>query len=92
MLSKEQQKAIIKKLKDFGRIFDEEDAAEESSASKELVAHRKRLVDEWNAWRAKVRADQHADRRKDAREKEEATEVIEEWIEEVLSETVEVLE
>ena len=34
-------------------MFEEEDAAEESNVSAELIAQRKRLVDEWNAWRAK---------------------------------------
>ena len=29
LLSKEQEKAIQKKLKEYGRVFDEEDAAEE---------------------------------------------------------------
>lgn len=90
LLTKEQQKAILKKLKEFSRTFDEEDAAEESSASRELVAHRRRLVDEWKAWRAKIRAD--GDYAKRPERREEATEVIEEWIEEVLEETVEVVE
>ena len=87
LLSKEQQKAIQKKLKEYGRVFDEEDAAEESSASKELVMQRRRAVDEWNAWRAKVRAEF-----KVHQQREEATEVIEEIVEEVLEEHVEVLE
>lgn len=71
-------------------MFDEEDAAEESSASKELVAHRKRLVDEWNAWRAKVQSER-SERKRD-HHRDERLEVIEEIVEEVLDETVEVLE
>ncbi|KAG8899662.1 Translation initiation factor 3 subunit b [Tulasnella sp. 403] len=89
LLSKEQQKAIQRKLKEYSRAFDEEDAAEESIGKKELVAQRRRLVDEWNAWRTKIKGERKERRRE---EKEEATEVIEEWVEEVLDETVEVLE
>ena len=88
LLSKEQIKAVQKRLKEYGRTFDEEDAAEESSASKELVAQRKRLVDEWNAWRARVRSE-----RKEVRgDSHKTTEVIEEWIEEVIDEAVEILD
>jgi len=49
LLSKERQKMIRKPLKEYGRGFNQEDAAEES-VSKELGAQRKRLVDEWDAW------------------------------------------
>ncbi|KAG8932068.1 Translation initiation factor 3 subunit b [Tulasnella sp. 419] len=94
LLSKEQQKAIRKNLKEYSRVFDEEDAAEESSASKELVAHRKRLVDEWNAWRARIKSEVASSgaSKKGKEKEEEVREEIEEWIEEVLEETIEVLE
>ena len=52
LLTKDKQKQVRRNLKEFSRVFDEEDAAEESNVSAELVALRKRLVDEWNAWRA----------------------------------------
>lgn len=55
LLTKDQQRKIRKNLKEYSRTFDEEDAAEESNVSAELIAQRKRLVDEWNAWRAKCR-------------------------------------
>ena len=51
LLSKERQKEIKRNIRQFSRVFDEEDAAEESNVSAELVALRKRLVDAWNAWR-----------------------------------------
>lgn len=89
LLSKDQQRNIQRRLKEYSRVFDEEDAAEESSASKELVAHRKRLVDEWNAWRSKVKSER-SDRKTKVRE--DKFEVIEELVEVVLEETVEVLE
>lgn len=52
LLTKDQQRQIRKNLREYSRTFDEDDAAEESNVSAELVALRKRLVDEWNAWRA----------------------------------------
>ncbi|KAG8862723.1 Translation initiation factor 3 subunit b [Tulasnella sp. 330] len=89
LLSKDQQRNIQRRLKEYSRVFDEEDAAEESSASKELVAHRKRLVDEWNAWRAKIKSERSE---KKGKAKEDKFEIIEELVEVVLEETVEVLE
>jgi len=55
LLSKERQKMIRKRLKEYSRGFNQEDAAEERGVSKELGAQRKRLVDEWDAWHALVR-------------------------------------
>ncbi|KDQ19939.1 hypothetical protein BOTBODRAFT_152536 [Botryobasidium botryosum FD-172 SS1] len=93
LLTKEQQRQIRRNLREFSRVFDEEDAAEESSASKELVAHRKRLADEWNAWRLKVRRELEdgkgaVHRRGEQGPKEE----VEEWIEEVIETIEEVIE
>ncbi len=51
MVSKEQQAQIKKNLRKYSHKFDEEDAAEELADSAEQIAHRKRLIDEWNAWR-----------------------------------------
>ncbi|KAI1796036.1 translation initiation factor eIF-3b [Ganoderma leucocontextum] len=93
LLTKEQQKQIRRNLKEYSRVFDEEDAAEESNVSAELIAHRKRLVDEWNAWRQRCRDELAEDRRKrgvkadPAREQqpqEEEKEEIEVWIDEVV--------
>ncbi|KAF8313816.1 translation initiation factor eIF-3b [Clavulina sp. PMI_390] len=55
LLPKQRQKEIRKNLKEYSRAFDEEDEQGKTAADQELVAHRKRLVDEWNAWRLKVR-------------------------------------
>ena len=67
-------------------MFDEEDAAEETNISAELIAHRKRLVDEWNTWRA-LCEEESSDRKKGKkgeRRGEEAKEEIEVWIDEVI--------
>ena len=93
MLSKEQQKQIRRNLKEYSRTFDEEDAAEESNVSAELIAHRKRLVDEWNAWRLRCREDAAEERRRRGKKVEPASrektpqedkEEIEVWVDEVV--------
>ena len=71
-------------LKEYSRQFDEEDAAEESNVSAELIAHRKRLVDEWNAWRVRAKDELVGDRGRGnkaaSKEKtEEEEEAKEEW-------------
>ncbi len=73
-------------------MFEEEDAAEESNVSAELIAHRKRLVDEWNAWRLRCKEEVAEEARKrgkkvdSAQEKapQEEKEEIEVWIDEVI--------
>lgn len=93
LLSQEEQKKIRRKLKDFAKIYDEEDAAEENTVSAELVAHRQRLVSEWNAWRAKGRAAVAKERasKKLDKESDHQVEEIEELIEEIIDETEEIL-
>ncbi|KAH9939231.1 translation initiation factor eIF-3b [Epithele typhae] len=81
LLSKEQQKTVRRTLKEFSRQFDEEDAAEESNVSAELIAQRKRLVDEWNARGKGKEHEAH----------EEAKEEIEVWIDEVIEQIEEVV-
>ncbi|KAJ3509414.1 hypothetical protein NLJ89_g5235 [Agrocybe chaxingu] len=89
LLSKEKQKQVRRNLKEYSRAFDEEDAAEESNVSAELIAHRKRLVDEWNAWRLLRRKELgSADR---PQSKDESKEEIEVWIDEVIEQTEEVV-
>lgn len=95
LLTKEQQKKIRKNLREFSRTFDEEDAAEESNVSAELIALRKRLVDEWNAWRAlrkRELADERghkSDRRSPSSEDKEEIEV---WMDEVIEQIEEIVE
>ncbi|CAE6431382.1 unnamed protein product [Rhizoctonia solani] len=94
LLTKQQQKDVRKNLKEYSRAFEEADAAEESHADKELVAQRRRLLDEWNAWRRKVRPEVQERMVKlgrKAKSREEREEV-EEWLEEVIEEIVEVVE
>jgi translation initiation factor 3 subunit B len=82
-------------------VFEEEDAAEESNVSAELIALRKRLVDEWNAWRERCVEEAESGRGAKGRgsrkvrreeEKEEEREEIEVWIDEVIEQVEEVVE
>lgn len=85
-----------KNLREFSRVFEEEDAAEESNISAELIAQRKRLVDEWNAWRVRAKEEVADERRKHGKTdgkaekpQEEEKEEIEVWIDEVVEQIVE---
>jgi translation initiation factor 3 subunit B len=97
LLSSDVKKAIRKNLRDYSKIFDEEDALAQTSVSKELLAHRRRLIDEWNAWRKRVEKDLIEERERAgapviSRKDDDSVEVIEEWIEEVVEETEEIVE
>ncbi|KAH9003280.1 translation initiation factor eIF-3b [Lactarius hatsudake] len=87
LLTKEQKRTIRRNLKEYAREFDEADAAEETSVIAELVAQRKRAVNEWNAWRVRV-AEDIAEVRPGNEpkkvEEEEDKEEIEVWIDEVI--------
>jgi len=87
LLSKEQQKQIRKNLKEYSRVFEDEDQRESETVNTELVAHRRRLVDEWNAWRARCkreRAEQKGQEGGPEKNSEEDKEEIEVWIDEVI--------
>ncbi|KAJ7169985.1 eukaryotic translation initiation factor eIF2A-domain-containing protein [Mycena filopes] len=77
------------------RTFDEDDAAEESNVSAELVALRKRLVDEWNAWRLRSKAEFFGDggvgagKEGKVHSESEEKEEIEVWIDEVIDQVEE---
>lgn len=91
LLTKEQQKKIRRNLREFSRTFDEEDAAEESNISAELIALRKRLVDEWNTRRRRDTANEQGhknDRRSPLNEDKEEIEV---WVDEVIEQIEEEL-
>jgi translation initiation factor 3 subunit B len=102
MLSKEEQKQIRKNLREYSKIFDQEDADRGASADLAVVEHRRRLLDEWLAWRAGVEEDVKAERL-DAglpldpieglikKTDESEDQVIEEIVEEIVEETEEIV-
>jgi len=100
LLTRADQKKIRRNLRDYSKQFEELDAAEESNVSKELLDQRRRLVSEWNAWRARVKAQVEQERQelgKGVASKsieavaEEELEKVEEWTEEVIEEVEEVI-
>jgi len=97
LLSREQQKKIRKNLREYARAFEQQDELEELNESAELIAHRRRLIEEWNAWRRGCR-ERVAAAKKDLGKEDVAPkredveeEVVEEWVEEIISEVVEEL-
>ena len=99
LLTKDQKRQVRKNLREYSRAFDEEDAAEESNVSAELIALRKRLVVEWNAWRQRCVEDARETRRAKGKRdegvravEEEEREEIEVWMDEVIEQVEEEVE
>ncbi|GAA5963266.1 hypothetical protein JCM3765_005781 [Sporobolomyces pararoseus] len=102
LLSRDEQKKIRKNLREYSRQFEEQDQLEAANLNTEVVEMRKRLIDEWNAWRKECtetietrRKEMGKEPKKSLVKAEEAmkeTEEVEEWIEEVVEEKIEVIE
>ncbi|KAK3321936.1 eukaryotic translation initiation factor 3 [Apodospora peruviana] len=54
LLTKEEQKTIRRNLREYSRVFDQMDAERINSADVAVVEERRRLLDEWYAWRHQV--------------------------------------
>jgi len=107
LLTKEEQKGIRKNLREYSRIFEQEDQERIAGADQEVVDRRRRLLREWHAWREVMEAEVNEDREAmglpenpvedllRAKTAElasgEEERVIEEIVEEVLEETEEVV-
>ena len=92
LVPKDQQRRIRRNLKDYSREFDAEDEAEAAGASQELLAHRRRLLEEWYAWRKGVEEVLLSEKRGiRVEDGTDAEEIIEEWVEEVVEEKEEVV-
>ena len=91
-MPRDQQRKIRRNLKDYSREFEAEDEAEAAGASQELLTLRRRLLEEWYAWRKGVQETLLSEK-KDLRDEEggDADEIIEEWVEEVVEEKEEVV-
>jgi translation initiation factor 3 subunit B len=102
LLTKDEQKAIRKNLREYSKVFDQEDADRGASADLAVVEHRRNLLDEWLAWREMVVEEVSAERRelglpedplegliKETDEGE--NQVIEEIVEEIVEETEEII-
>jgi translation initiation factor 3 subunit B len=106
LLTKDEQKAIRKNLREYSKVFDQEDADRGASADLAVVEHRRNLLDEWLAWREMVVEEVLAERRElglpedpldDPLEglikktDEGEDQVIEEIVEEIVEETEEII-
>jgi translation initiation factor 3 subunit B len=105
LLSKEEQKQIRKNLREYSRVFEQEDADRGASADLAVVEGRRRMLEEWYAWRVSIEEEVSEEREilglpsdpaaallgaNDA-EGEGEEKVIEEIVEEVLEETEEIV-
>jgi translation initiation factor 3 subunit B len=94
MLSKEEQKKIRKELRSYSKRFDEQDANKKNLANRAVIEHRRRLLEEWRAWRARVEEDLREEESalgKTDKGQEVEGEVIEEIVEEIIEETEEIV-
>ena len=98
LLEKDEQKSIRKNLREYSRIFDEEDQIEEDKEKGAIVEERRRMLSEWLAWRKREEEELNAEREEDGKEVVEEVEedegerkVVEEIVEEVLDEIEEIV-
>ncbi|KAF4982314.1 hypothetical protein FZEAL_2043 [Fusarium zealandicum] len=57
MLTKEEQKAVRKNLREYSRVFEQEDADRGASADLAVVEARRSMLQEWHSWREEVEGD-----------------------------------
>ncbi|GAA6005478.1 translation initiation factor eIF3 core subunit b [Rhodotorula paludigena] len=102
LLSREQQRAVRKNLREYSRQFEEQDELDAANENSELVERRQRLLDEWNAWRSECLAALEQRRNElgrppkaslvKAAEGLKEEEEVEEIVEEVIEEKTEIVE
>lgn len=97
LLSKEEQKKIRKNLREYSKIFEEQDFEKKNTANRAVVEKRRRQLEEWVAWRERVieqLKEEHIEIPSETAEgvaEAEGGEVIEEVVEEIIEETEEVI-
>ncbi|RKP08839.1 eukaryotic translation initiation factor eIF2A-domain-containing protein [Thamnocephalis sphaerospora] len=97
LLSEEQQRKIRRNLKDYSREFELEDQFSQTAASRAVLEERRRLLQEWNAWRQRVEKDLTEARVAAGQDPnhhvpgDDEYETIEELVEEVVSEKEEIV-
>lgn len=62
LLSKDEQKQVRKNLREYSRVFEQEDADRGASADLAVVEARRRMLEEWHMWREEVEADLYEER------------------------------
>ena len=98
LLSKEEQAEIRKNLRNYSKVFDEQDVAKKSSANKAVIESRREMLQEWNSWREQVAerlreegADLEIAAAKGEVPGDAEAEEIEEIVEEILEESEEIM-
>ncbi|KAF2876811.1 eukaryotic translation initiation factor-like protein 3 subunit B [Massariosphaeria phaeospora] len=98
LLSKEEQAEIRKNLRNYSRVFDEQDLAKKNTANRQVVEARRRALQEWLAWResmVEMLKDEGAEIELNGghlqTEYDGEVEEIEEIVEEIIEETEEVI-
>lgn len=108
LLTKDEQKQVRKNLREYSRVFEQEDADRGASADLAVVETRRRMLEEWYVWREDVEselaeerevlglpADPHSallEAKNKTMEGEQEERVIEEIVEEVLEESEEIVD
>lgn len=99
LLSKEEQAEIRKNLRNYSKIFDEQDLAKKNTANKQVIEQRRRMLSEWLAWRERMiemlkdeGAEIELNNGKFRRDDDDEVEEIEEIVEEIIDEHEEVIE
>ncbi|GAB7340587.1 hypothetical protein MBLNU457_6998t1 [Dothideomycetes sp. NU457] len=104
LLTKEEQKAVRKNLREYSRAFEEADLMKKNTANRAVVEQRRSQLDEWLAWRERIVAELREERRevglREKSDEEQAADMeamdagegktIEEVVEEIMEETEEV--
>ncbi|PNS17706.1 hypothetical protein CAC42_3101 [Sphaceloma murrayae] len=102
LLSKEEQKTVRKNLREYSRVFEEQDQSRKNTANRAVVEERRRKLEEWLAWRERTERllredrdelglDEFTEEERAAMQEGEGTKVVEEIVEEILDETEEVV-
>lgn len=62
LLTKEEQKQIRKNLRDYSRVFEEEDAQRITGANQEVVERRRQMLEDWFFFRESIEAEVQEER------------------------------
>ncbi|KAF1980889.1 translation initiation factor eIF-3b [Aulographum hederae CBS 113979] len=96
LLTKEEVRNTRKNMREYSRMFDEQDQSRKDAGNKAVIERRRELLGEWRAWRENVveelgsDAQEVQDLGKDKADR--GGEVVEEIVEEIIEETEEVVE
>lgn len=102
LLTKEEQKQIRKTLREYSKVFEQEDADRGASADLAVVEERRGLLEQWLEWRAEIEEQVSEERELAGLPQDPIAallpveqgddEVIEEMVEEVIEETEEIMQ